>query len=68
MRAIGLTRVGQPLHGLPDDFAIAEGDIPDEPDEQAAGRDLPVDVVRHLCHLDELEAQAGTEVRVDVDL
>lgn len=69
MRAIGLTRAGQPLYGLPDDFAVAEGDIPDEPDEQAAGRDLPVEVVRHLCqHLDGLEAQAGTEVRVAVEL
>ncbi|WP_242456319.1 tyrosine-type recombinase/integrase [Mycolicibacterium sp. P1-18] len=69
MRAIGVTRIGQPLHGLPDDFSIAEGDIPDEPDEQAAGRDLPVEVVRHLCqHLDGLEVQAGTEVRVAVEL
>ena len=69
MRALGLTRSGQPLHGLPEDFCIAEGDVPDEPEEQAAGRDLPVEVVRHLCqHLDELEAQAGVEVRVAVEL
>lgn len=69
MRALGLTRSGQPLHGLPDDFSIAEGDVPGEPEEQAAGRDLPIEVVRHLCeHLDELEAQAGVEVRVAVEL
>lgn len=69
MRALGLTRSGQPLHGLPDDFSIAEGDVPGESEEQAAGRDLPIEVVRHLCeHLDELEAQAGVEVRVAVEL
>ncbi len=69
MRALGLARSGQPLHGLPDDFSIAEGDVPGEPEEQAAGRDLPVEVIRHLCqHLDELEAQAGVEVRVAVEL
>jgi integrase len=69
MRALGLTRSGQPLYGLPDDFSFGEGDVPDEPEEQAAGRDLPVEVIQHLCqHLDELEAQAGTEVRVAVEL
>lgn len=69
MRALGLTRSGQPLHGLPEDFTIAEGDIPNEPEEQAVGRDLPTEVMRHLCdHLDQLEAQAGIEVRVAVEL
>ena len=69
MRALGLTRSGQPLYGLPDDFSFGEGDVPDEPEEQAAGRDLPVEVIQHLCqHLDELEAQAGPEMRVAVEL
>ena len=69
MRALGLTRAGQPLNGLPDDFTLFENDIPDEPEDGAAGRDLPVEVIRHLCqHLDELEAQAFAEIRVAVEL
>lgn len=69
MRALGLNRVGQPLHGLPDDFALFEEDQPTEPDDHSAGRDLPVEVMRHLCdHLDDLEAMSFTEIRVAAEL
>ncbi|WP_280471235.1 tyrosine-type recombinase/integrase [Nocardia cyriacigeorgica] len=69
MRALGLTRAGEPMHGLPDDFAVLHRDVPDEADDDVAGRDLPIEVVRHLCaHLDRLEDVAGTEIRVAVEL
>ena len=69
-RSIGLTRQGQPLHGLPDDFAVLPEDIPDEPEEEdTAGKDLPAEVMRVLTsHLDQLEASSSREVRVAVEL
>jgi integrase len=68
-RSVGLTRPGEPLHGLPDDFALRPEDIPDEPEDDGAGRDLPAEVMRALTgHLDQLEAACGTEVRVAVEL
>jgi integrase len=69
-RSIGLTREGQPLHGLPDDFTVLPEDIPEEPEEQeTAGKDLPAEVMRVLTsHLDRLEAASGREVRVAVEL
>ena len=69
-RSIGLTREGQPLHGLPDDFTVLPEDIPEEPEEQdSAGKDLPAEVMRALTsHLDQLEAASGREVRVAVEL
>ena len=68
-RSISLTRPGQPLHGLPDDFALRPEDIPDEPEEDGAGKDLPAEVMRTLTsHLDQLEARNGTQVRVAVEL
>lgn len=68
-RSIGLTRPGQPLHGLPDDFSVRPEDIPDEPVEEVAGRDLPTEVMRVLTgHLDQLEASSGTDVRAAVEL
>ena len=68
-RAIGLTRPGQPLHGLPDDFTLRPEDIPDQPEEDAAGKDLPAEVMRALTgHLDQLEASSGTDVRTAVEL
>ncbi|MDV6278488.1 site-specific integrase [Rhodococcus erythropolis] len=69
MRALGLTRPGQPLHGLPDDFAITNRDIPDLPENDEAGRDLPGEVMQVLCgQLDKLETMAGREVRVVIEL
>jgi integrase len=68
-RSMGLTRPGQPLHGLPDDFALLPEDIPQEPEEDLAGRDLPAEVMRALTsHLDQLEASTCKEVRVAVEL
>ncbi|MFI5783747.1 site-specific integrase [Nocardia sp. NPDC051570] len=71
MRGLGLTRPGQPLHGLPDDFELMQQDIPSEPEENDdnVGRDLPIEVMRHLClHLDVLEQQSTREIRVTVEL
>lgn len=69
-RSIGLTRQGQPLHGLPDDFTVLREDIPDEPEEEdTAGKDLPAEVMRALTSdLATLEAASGREVRVAVEL
>lgn len=69
MRTIGLTRAGQPLAGLPADVSIDWSDIPDDPEDTETGRDLPPEVMNHLCqHLSQLEETAGTEVRVAVEL
>lgn len=71
MRSLGLARPGQPLHGLPDDFAILAEDIPDDPEDTEAGKDLPAEVMRQICeHLPSLVGQArnGNENRVAVEL
>ncbi|MEV4640660.1 site-specific integrase [Actinoplanes sp. NPDC049548] len=69
MRALGLTRARQVLHGLPDDFRLVVQDIPDLPDDSEAGRDLPAEVMQHLCrHLPMLEDLCGREVRVAIEL
>ncbi|MGH3791273.1 MAG: tyrosine-type recombinase/integrase, partial [Pseudonocardiaceae bacterium] len=69
MRSLGLTRAGQPLHGLADEFALGREDIPDEPEAQEAGRDLPTEVIALLCsRLASLEARRCTEVRTAVEL
>ncbi|KOV27304.1 hypothetical protein ADK90_02250 [Streptomyces sp. XY413] len=68
-RALGLTAPGQLLEGMPADFAISPEDMPDEPEDTEAGRDLPDEVLRELCaRLGELEAVSGTEVRVATEL
>jgi integrase len=69
MRALGLTRPGQVMHGLPDDFRLVMHDIPDRPEDSEAGRDLPTEVMQHLCrHLPMLEDLCGRDVRVAVEL
>ncbi|MEU1516792.1 site-specific integrase [Streptomyces sp. NPDC005811] len=71
MRSLGLTRPGQPLHWLPDDFAILAEDIPDDPEDTEAGKDLPAEVMRQICEqLPSLVGQArnGNENRVAVEL
>ncbi|MFD6226008.1 hypothetical protein ACFWFZ_03895 [Streptomyces sp. NPDC060232] len=69
MRGMGLTHPGQPLHGLPAEFALLAQDIPDEPEESEAGKDLPDEVMRQLCgNLDLLEQKSSREVRVAVEL
>lgn len=71
MRSLGLTRPGQPLHGLSDDFALVAEDIPDDPEDSEAGKDLPAEVMRQLCdHLPSLvgHRRNGQENRVAVEL
>lgn len=68
-RALGLTAPGQLLEGMPADFVISPEDMPDEPEDTEAGRDLPEEVMRELCaRLDELEAMSSIEVRVTTEL
>ncbi|MCZ0986942.1 tyrosine-type recombinase/integrase [Streptomyces diastatochromogenes] len=71
MRSLGLTRPGQPLHGLADDFALLAEDIPDDPEDTEAGKDLPVEVMRRICeHLPSLVGtkRNGNENHVAVEL
>lgn len=69
MRTLGLTQPGQPLHGLCDSFAFRPEDVPDEPEDSEAGRDLPPEVMAQLCeHLDSLGAKGAPEIRTTVEL
>jgi integrase len=69
MRAMGLTRPGEPLTGIADEFMLGPDDIPDEPEDAEAGKDLPTEVMRHLCaHLHGLEETNCIEMRVAVEL
>ena len=69
MRGMGLSRHGQPLHGLPEDFTLTAEDMPDEPEDAEAGQDLPVEVMRHLCeHLEALDQRGCPEARVVIEL
>lgn len=69
MRTMGLNRPGEPLHGLPDEFSLGAEDMPDFPEDAEAGRDLPVEVMRHLCeHLPLLDGLARRELRVAIEL
>ncbi|CAM5610352.1 tyrosine-type recombinase/integrase [Streptomyces coeruleorubidus] len=71
MRSLGLTRSGEPLHGLPDDFALLAEDIPDDPEDTEAGKDLPPEVMRQVCeHLPSLAGtkRNGNENRVATEL
>nr|WP_259399495.1 hypothetical protein [Streptomyces rimosus] len=68
-RTLGLAGNGQLLDGMPSDFAILPEDMPDEPEDTEAGRDLPEEVLRQLCaHLDQLEAMSSVETRVATEL
>jgi integrase len=69
MRTIGLKQPGEPLHGLPDEFSLVAEDMPDSPEDTEAGRDLPIEVMRHLCdHLALLERFGRRELRVAIEL
>ncbi|WP_433685421.1 hypothetical protein [Nocardia sp. CA-119907] len=73
VRALGLTRPSQQMHGLPEDFTIDEVDLPATgagPDRHdKAGKDLPVEVIQHLCaHLDQFEELSNRKFRVAVEL
>jgi integrase len=68
-RAFGLTRPGQPLTGLPDDFAIRHGDAPKDPDRPEQGSALPPVVLEQLvAALPRLEERSGREVAVTAQL
>ncbi|MGH3279083.1 MAG: tyrosine-type recombinase/integrase [Trebonia sp.] len=69
IRALGLTRPGQPAAGLPCDFTIGISDIPADPVRGEPGRDLPPEVMSQLCAgLDALEpAEARTAVTIAID-
>ncbi|WP_199839622.1 tyrosine-type recombinase/integrase [Streptomyces sp. XY431] len=68
-RTLGLTRAGEVLEGLPADFMLDQEDVPDEPEDGEAGRDLPDEVMRQLCaNLDLLEESSNREVRVATEL
>lgn len=69
MRTLGLLGAGEPLHGLPADFALGDSDIPDEAEGAEIGHDLPSEVMQHLCeHLPVLEAQSTRAIRTVVEL
>jgi integrase len=69
IRVMGLTGPGQGLESLPADFAQSVQDIPDEPEDTEAGRDLPNEVMRELCdNLDLLKKISNCEFRVATEL
>lgn len=69
IRVLGLTAHGEVLDGLPVSFALSVEDIPDEPEDTEAGKDLPDEVMRELCdNLDLLEKTSYREVRVATEL
>ncbi len=68
-RALGLTRPGQPLAGLADDFSLRRGDGPHQPEEPEQGRALPPVVLEQLlAALPRLEHACGREASVAVQL
>jgi integrase len=68
-RALGLTRPGQPMAGLPDDFGLRRDDVPQHVREGEPGKALPVCVLNQLiAALPSLEHAAGPTIRVAVEL
>ncbi len=68
-RALGLTRAGRPMSGLPDDLAVRRDDIPQQPDDDEPGRALPAGVLNQLTSaLPALEESAGPAVRAAAEL
>jgi integrase len=66
IRALGLTRPGQPAAGLPGDVIITAADIPAKGGRREPGRDLPPEIMTALCAaLDTLEP---AEIRVAVQI
>jgi integrase len=69
VRALGLTRPGQPAAGLSDDFALLAGDVPHPPQPGEPSRDLPAEIIAQLCgHLDKLEVISSPRMRTAVEL
>jgi len=69
VRAMGLTRPGGIAAGLGEDFAIAQADVPAEPEPGEPNRDLPPEIMAQLCaHLDRLTSpQMRTAVELAID-
>ena len=68
-RQLGLTRPGQPMFGLAEDFALRRDDIPQLAQDDEPGRALPVTVLNQLLTaLGILERAAGPSIRVAVEL
>jgi integrase len=70
IRALGLTRPDGPAVGLGENFILASGDIPAEPERGEPGRDLPAAVMRQLCaQLPLLDrGPSGQEIRLATEL
>jgi hypothetical protein len=68
-RAMGLARPDRPMTGLNPEFAFRRNDLPPVPTDDGPGRALPDSVLAALiAALDRLEASAGRDVRVAVQL
>lgn len=68
-RALGLTRPGQPMAGLPDDFGLRRDDVSQPARDGEPGKALPVCVLNQLiAALPSLERDAGTTIRAAVEL
>jgi hypothetical protein len=69
-RDYGLTRAGQPMHGLPDDYALRRADVPAPPEDDDIGRALPDAVMTTLLQrLPDLEtASRNRSVRAATEL
>jgi integrase len=68
-RALGLTRPGRPLAGLPDDFALRPDDIPQPPDPSEEGQALPPVVLEQLvAALPQLEQRHSRVFSIAVQL
>ena len=69
-RLAGLTRHGEALAGLPDDFGLLREDVPRKDRGDEPGRALPAEIMRQLCDgLPKVaEITACEEVRVAIEL
>jgi integrase len=69
IRALGLTRPGQPAAGLPGDVVITAADIPAEAGRGEPGRDLPPEIMTALCAsldaLQPVEVKVATQIAID---
>ena len=69
LRALGLTRPGQPAAGLPGDVIITAADIPAKGGRREPCRDLPPEIMTALCAaLDTLEppeVRAAIQIAID---
>lgn len=63
-RHLGATRSDGPAAGLSDQFCVHPGDIPEEPAHGEPGRDLPPEIMRHIC--DRLDTLTAPHIRTAV--